>query len=95
MAQPLRPAPDPRCRLAELVAADNSGYAALSRLIGRPDGFLRRFVVDGVPSRLRDKELALLAAYFGIAEQELGGVPAAPPERRPGSRRRDWYEARP
>ena len=93
----LPPIPDPHGRVAELVEGGSSSYAALSRMIGRPDGFLRRFAVDHVPSRLRDHDRRLLAAFFGISEQELGGPPPAPrraPERR-RRRARDWYEARP
>lgn len=80
----LPPIFDPHERLAQLVAADGSGYAALSRLIGRPEGFLRRFAVERVPTRLRERERALLAAYFGVDEHELGGpAPARPPRRDP------------
>lgn len=71
----LPPIIDPHQRLADLVAHDSGSYAALSRMIGRPDGFLRRFAIDRVPSRLRDDERQMLAAYFDIGEHELGGPP--------------------
>ena len=79
----LPPIFDPHERLAELVEASRSSYAALSRMIDRPDGFLRRFAIDRVPSRLRDGERELLAAFFGVGEHELG---AAAPKRTVPSR---------
>lgn len=63
---------DPHDRLAELVAQEGRSFAALSRMINRPDGFLRRFAIDRVPSRLRDGERQMLAAFFGVGEHELG-----------------------
>jgi hypothetical protein len=68
----LPPIIDPHRRVAELVASDRGTYASLSRMIGRPSGFLRRYVVDRVPSRLSDRDRELLAAYFGISRRELG-----------------------
>ena len=68
----LPPIIDPHERLAELVAGDRCSFSSLSRMIGRPSGFLRRFAVDRVPSRLRDSDRKLLAAYFGVGEHELG-----------------------
>ncbi|HEU4958975.1 MAG TPA: hypothetical protein VFT56_01090 [Sphingomonas sp.] len=63
---------DPRAALAELIETDRSSYAALSRLIGRGPGYLRRFVADGTPSALAPNDRRLLAAYFGVDDGVLG-----------------------
>ena len=41
-------------------------------MIGRPDGYLRRFVIDGVPLALRPDEHRRLAEFFGLPERALG-----------------------
>lgn len=64
--------PDPRAALAAAVSASTVTYAALSRMIGRPDGYLSRFVVDGCPKALRADEHKSLAEFFGMDERALG-----------------------
>ena len=81
----LPPIVDPHRRLAELVADDRCSFASLSRMIDRPDGFLRRFAVDRVPSALRVDERRMLADYFGVCEHELGG---------PETSKRTWCDYR-
>ncbi|WP_288044599.1 hypothetical protein [Sphingomonas sp.] len=71
-ATPRGGTPDPRKALAEVIDAGPDSYAALSRMIGRPAGYLRRFVVDGVPLALRRDEHSRLADYFGLPERALG-----------------------
>lgn len=71
-ATPRGGTPDPREALAKVIDAGQDSYAALSRMIGRPDGYLRRFVVDGVPLALRRDEHRRLAEYFGLPERALG-----------------------
>lgn len=82
-----------RDTLRRLVDRDGEELAPLSRMIGRPNGFLSRFLA-GCPEKLRPKERLLLARYFGVDERELG---AADDEGRasfvPG-KRRTWL-ARP
>jgi phage repressor protein C with HTH and peptisase S24 domain len=63
---------DPRATLATLVARSGASYAALSRLIGRNDAYLQQFVMRGSPRRLAERDRRLLAAYFGVAETDLG-----------------------
>jgi len=41
-------------------------------MIDRPDGYLRRFIVDGHPLALRPDEHTRLADYFGLDERGLG-----------------------
>lgn len=71
-ATPRGGTPDPRAALAKVIDAGPDSYAALSRMIGRPAGYLRRFVVDGVPLALRRDEHRRLAEYFGLPERALG-----------------------
>jgi phage repressor protein C with HTH and peptisase S24 domain len=63
---------DPRAALSALIARSGASYAALSRLIGRNDAYLQQFVARGSPRRLAERDRRLLAAYFGVAETELG-----------------------
>lgn len=64
--------PDPRAALAAAVSGSTVTYAALSRMIGRPDGYLSRFVADGHPKALRAAEHTCLAEFFGVDERALG-----------------------
>lgn len=68
---------DPRARLAALIAAQGDSFAALSRLIGRNDAYLQQFVTRGSPRALAERDRRVLAAYFGVDEQMLGGPAAA------------------
>ncbi len=62
----------PRRSLAATIAAGASSRAALSRMIGRPDGYLSRFINDGVPRALRPDEHHRLASFFGVSDRALG-----------------------
>jgi repressor LexA len=62
-----------RSALAGLIAESGESYAALSRLIGRNDAYLQQFVSRGSPRELAERDRALLARYFGVAEARLGG----------------------
>ncbi len=62
----------PRRALASLIATGASSRAALSRMIDRPDGYLTRFINDGVPRALRPDEHHRLASFFGVEERRLG-----------------------
>lgn len=63
---------DPRAALAATIGKSGESYSALSRMLGRPDGCLRRFVVDGVPRALQPDEHRRLADFFGLDERALG-----------------------
>lgn len=52
--------------------------AALSRMIGRADGYLQCFVRYGIPERLALRDRRLLAAFFAVDEWELGARPGEP-----------------
>jgi len=62
----------PRRSLAATIATGASSRAALSRMIGRPDGYLSRFINDGVPRALRPDEHHRLATFFGVGDRALG-----------------------
>jgi hypothetical protein len=63
---------DPREALAAAVAGGSDSLASLSRMLGRGDGYLRRFLVDGVPVALAPDDHRRLADYFGLTQRELG-----------------------
>jgi hypothetical protein len=63
---------DPRIALATAIDGGRDSYAALSRMLGRSDSYLRRFVLYGVPAALRPDEHRRLADYFGLDERGLG-----------------------
>lgn len=63
---------DPRDALARAVERGPDSLAALSRMLGRSDGYLRRFLVDGVPVALTPDDHRRLADYFGLTQRELG-----------------------
>ncbi|WP_162232729.1 hypothetical protein [Sphingomonas sanxanigenens] len=56
--------------LAELIETEGETYASLSRMLGRPDGYLADRARRGTLNRLPADELAALQRYFGrpIAE---------------------------
>lgn len=60
---------DPRQALAIAAQAKGDSYAALSRMIGRRDGFLACFIREGLPTALTERDHNFLVAYFG---QPLG-----------------------
>ena len=62
----------PRRALEAAQAADGASFAALSRMIGRPDHYLSRFVRDGHPKALTADEHRYLAMFFGVDERGLG-----------------------
>lgn len=64
--------PDPRTALAAAIDDSPESYAALSRMLGRWDGYLRRFVTEGEPAALRPDEHRRLADFFGLDERALG-----------------------
>lgn len=64
--------PDPRKALASAADKRGTSLAALSRMIGRPSGYLARFVRDGHPRALSAGEYSTLAAFFGVDARGLG-----------------------
>ena len=69
---------DPRETLEALIAERGEDYSSLSRLIGRNAAYVQQYIKRGVPRRLNEEDRRLLARYFGIAEEALGGPPPRP-----------------
>lgn len=68
---------DARAVLDRLISERGEDYAGLSRLIGRNPAYIQQFIKRGSPRRLDERDRALLARYFRIDEQLLGGPPTA------------------
>jgi phage repressor protein C with HTH and peptisase S24 domain len=76
---------DPRNRLLQLAEARGVSLAGLSAFIGRNASYLQQYVRKGSPRKLEETDRRKLAAFFGVAESELGApeeispAPAAAP----------------
>jgi phage repressor protein C with HTH and peptisase S24 domain len=66
---------DVREALQKLIDDRNEDYASLSRLLGRNAAYMQQFIKRGVPRRLAEDDRRLLARYFGVSEELLGGPP--------------------
>lgn len=69
-------AQDARIALDRLIAERGENYADLSRLIGRNPAYIQQFIKRGTPRKLDEEDRRILARYFGVAEETLGGVPS-------------------
>ncbi len=69
---------DQRSALARLIEEKGDDYAGLSRLIGRNPAYIQQFIKRGIPKKLDEKDRKLLAEYFDVSEEVLGGPPSAP-----------------
>ncbi|MET0371345.1 MAG: S24 family peptidase [Sphingobium sp.] len=65
---------DARAVLARLIAERGGNYADLSRLIGRNPAYIQQFIKRGTPRKLDEDDRQVLARYFGIGEELLGGT---------------------
>lgn len=70
-----------RVALDRLIADRGENYADLSRLIGRNPAYIQQFIKRGTPRKLDEEDRRVLARYFGVPEQMLGGttMPVAGP----------------
>lgn len=68
----LRNEPCPRKALAAAAEAGGYSLAMLSRVIGRDEGYLPRFVRDGCPLALAPADHETLAAFMGVDSVKLG-----------------------
>ena len=68
---------DTRAELERLIAERREDYASLSRLIGRNAAYIQQFIKRGTPKRLSEEDRRLLARYFGVSEESLGGPPSS------------------
>jgi len=59
--------------LERLIEERGEDYAALSRLIGRNAAYVQQYIKRGTPKRLAEEDRRILARYFAVPEQLLGG----------------------
>ncbi|OHD03520.1 MAG: peptidase S24 [Sphingomonadales bacterium RIFCSPLOWO2_12_FULL_63_15] len=78
---------DARTALERLIADRGENYADLSRLIGRNPAYIQQFIKRGTPRKLDEDDRRVLARYFGVPEQMLGGTAAVPLSVTPGRMR--------
>ncbi|MFU7529191.1 S24 family peptidase [Qipengyuania sp. ASV99] len=71
--QPETFAEGPRARLLELSQERGASLASLSELLGRNASYLQQFIRKGSPRKLEEGDRRMLAQFFGVAEEELGG----------------------
>ncbi|MBA3677046.1 MAG: S24 family peptidase [Sphingosinicella sp.] len=64
---------DVRATLERLIEERGEDYAGLSRLIGRNAAYMQQYIKRGTPRRLAEEDRRILASYFGVSEQLLGG----------------------
>lgn len=82
------PPPDViRQRVAEQCAVAGISLAEASRILGRRDGYVARFVRDAVPYELAVADRDKLARFFGVAGPYLA-APPRPDDRRAFAERR-------
>jgi len=68
---------DVRGELERLIGERGDDYASLSRLIGRNGAYVQQFIKRGTPKMLAEQDRRVLARYFGVSEERLGGRPEA------------------
>lgn len=64
-----------RAELEALIRNSGRGCAEISRLIGRNAAYVQQYLKRGIPRRLAEADRRRLAAYFGVPETLLGGLP--------------------
>lgn len=62
-----------RRRLQMLAEERRVSLSSLSRLIGKNSSYLQQFLRKGSPRKLEENDRAVLARFFGVAEDQLGG----------------------
>jgi repressor LexA len=65
----------PRDALARLAQARGTSLSALSRMLNRNVAYLQQYVRRGTPRDLPERERRVLAAFFDVEENVLGGPP--------------------
>lgn len=70
---------DARAVLERLIVERHANYADLSRLIGRNPAYIQQFIKRGTPRKLDEDDRLVLARYFGVEEELLGGSTARAP----------------
>jgi hypothetical protein len=70
-----------RDRLADLATDHGHSFATLSRVLGRGEGYVGRFIRDKVPFDLSDADRLTLAQFFGVSPATLGARDHRPANR--------------
>ncbi|NWK94347.1 peptidase S24 [Sphingobium lactosutens] len=66
-------ATDVAIMLDRLIAERGDTYAGISGLLGRNAAYVQQFIKRGTPRRLAEEDRRILARYFGVSEEMLGG----------------------
>ena len=66
-----------RFELERLVREQRVEYSGLSRLLGRNAAYIQQFLKRGSPRSLDPEDRRILAQFFGVEEELLGGPPRA------------------
>ncbi|MEN3973364.1 S24 family peptidase [Sphingomicrobium sp. XHP0235] len=64
---------EPRERLQELCRAHRVDFATLSKLVGKNPAYIQQYIRRGTPRELAERDRRLIAHYFNVSEEELGG----------------------
>ena len=64
--------------MEHLIAARRDSYARISALIGRNSSYIQQFIRRGTPRKLDEQDRRILAHYFSVSEEELGGNEGPP-----------------
>ena len=72
-----------RYELENLMRERRVGYSALSRLLGRNPAYIQQFLKRGSPRKLDPEDRQVLAKFFGVEEEVLGGPPSGKACREP------------
>ncbi len=83
---------DPRSRLLQLADERGVSLAGLSALIERNSSYLQQYVRKGSPRKLEENDRRKLAAFFGVAESELGAPEDISPALAAKGRRREFVD---
>ena len=67
---------DLRIVLERLIAERGDSYSDLSRLLNRNPAYIQQFIKRGTPRKLDEEDRRILARYFGVADNVLGGSAA-------------------
>lgn len=68
---------DVRTLLEKLMKERGDDYFSISRLLGRNAAYFQQFMKRGTPKKLREDDRRVLARYFSVNEEALGGPPPA------------------
>ena len=64
---------DPRITLEQLCLERGTDFATLSRFVGKNPAYVQQYIRRGTPKVLGERERGLIARYFDIDEEVLGG----------------------